>query len=782
MTRSRAGRYLPLCALVAALAVCVCESPAASSPQTGPRLDRWEIIGPGGGGTTRYPLISPHDVNEVLVACDMTGAYLTLDGGQSWRMFNLGTGVSSFAFDPAHRDVIYAGTAAVWQSRDRGRTWRMAFPRASVSHALMLGDHADYALRTNDPRYPRGGRMAVEALAVAPDGTVAAAIAGGSRAQAAGALVVSPDGDDWRTLHELPPGRALALAYGRSGQLALVTDRRVFVQRGHDWIEHEGPPGAGIDAASVVVDDSGTVVVYAVTAIGSAEGRATGGLFASRDGGATWTPIAGPLLASAAPAGSRRQRTRFTAISAFPPEGLVAYVGFEGLMVPEVDGQSGAARANGIARTDDGGRTWRIVHAEGRRPSPKMEGSWVEARASTPGPDIWFDAPYDLSVSPTNRDVVYVTDLFRTYRTLDGGQHWAQVHSRRVGHDAWTSRGLDVTTVYGVHVDPQHPRRIFISNTDIGLFRSEDGGRSWIGSSEGIPQRWRNTTYWIAFDPADSQTIWGAFSGTHDLPRPKMWRNRDPETYRGGVGISQDGGRTWSTAPGLPVGAVTHVLVDPDSAAAARTVYACLFGRGVYKSTDGGQSWTQKNAGIAGAQPFAWRLVPAPPHRLYLIVSRRSENGAIGDAGDGALYVSDNGGDAWTPVRLPEGTNGPTGLLVDPQDPQRLYLSAWGVAGADRDTGGGIFLSANGGRSWTPIFTDAQHVYDVTLDRRTSTLYASGFDQGAWRSTDRGATWHRLQGFDFKWGHRVIPDPATPDRVYITTFGGGVWHGPVAGK
>ena len=49
-----------------------------------------------------------------------------------------------------------------------------------------------------------------------------------------------------------------------------------------------------------------------------------------------------------------------------------------------------------------------------------------------PGPDIWFDAPYDLGVSPRDPDVAYVTDLFRTYRTLDGGGKWAQVHSKPV--------------------------------------------------------------------------------------------------------------------------------------------------------------------------------------------------------------------------------------------------------------------------------------------------------------------------------------------------------------
>ena len=140
-----------------------------------------------------------------------------------------------------------------------------------------------------------------------------------------------------------------------------------------------------------------------------------------------------------------------------------------------------------------------------------------------------------------------------------------------------------------------------MSNTDMGLFRSEDGGRSWIPSSEGMPQNWRNTTYWVVLDPDEPGFMWGAFSGTHDLPRPKMWRGRDPERYRGGVGISHDGGRTWTPAPGLPLGAVTHILLDPASPRGHRTLYACLFGRGVFKSTDGGATWTMKNDGPASA-------------------------------------------------------------------------------------------------------------------------------------------------------------------------------------
>lgn len=70
----------------------------------------------------------------------------------------------------------------------------------------------------------------------------------------------------------------------------------------------------------------------------------------------------------------------------------------------------------------------------------------------------------------------------------------------------------------------------------------------------------------------------------------------------------------------------------------------------------------------------------------------------------------------------------------------------------------------------------------MTIDPRDSKiLYACGFSNTAWRSTDAGQTWSRIKGYNFKWGHRVVPDPEYADKVFITTFGGSVWYGPAAG-
>ena len=227
----------------------------------------------------------------------------------------------------------------------------------------------------------------------------------------------------------------------------------------------------------------------------------------------------------------------------------------------------------------------------------------------------------------------------------------------------------------------------------------------------------------------------------------------------------------------------THILLDPTSPVDARVLYVAGFGRGVYKSSDGGRSWALKNNGITQQQPFAWRLARSSNGTLYVVIARRSEDGSIGNPGDGALYRSTDGAEHWQPVSLPEGTNGPNGLAVDPQSPDRLYLASWARATGMHGDGGGIFLSEDGGKSWKQVLEKDRHIYDITVDPQDpNVLYATGFESSAWRSADRGLHWARIPGFNFKWGHRVIPDPVHHDEVYITTFGGSVWHGAINGK
>ncbi len=669
-------------------------------------MDRpgWTVLGPGGGGAQFNPTVSPHDPKRVLVSCDMTGAYLTEDGGASWRMFNFGSTVRFFAFDQKNARVVYAQTTRLWRSDDGGRNWKPVYP--DDARIEIDGDHGEERAVSSQP--------SVDALAAAGD--VLWAGMGNT-------LQRSQDGGrTWSRIAELP-GRARRM-YSRDDGVTVLGVDYVFLAAGKVFTHPRF-----MDSAMGFHE--GHAVFYG----GSAEG-----LFVSQDGEHwTKTGLAG----------------RVRAVDACLRQGSVAYASYQG-------------ESFGVARTADAGATWELGWQESRSRAPNVDNGWVSERFG-PG---WGEAPLALAVAPSDPARAWGTDMGRTLATGDAGKTWTAAYTRKLEDGSYTSTGLDVTTSYGVHFDPFDARRIFISYTDIGLFVSENGGKGWrSATTNGVPREWVNTTYWVEFDPKVKGRMWAAMSGTHDLPRPKMWRTTPPERYRGGVACSDDGGKSWKPMTGgMPPTAATHILLDGGS------LYVTGFGRGVFRSDDGGSTWSLKNQGLPEKEPFAWRLAKAGDGALYLVIARRSERGEIGNDRDGSLYRSTDRAETWEKVNLPDGVNGPNGLAVDPADPRRLYLAAWARQGARN---GGIYVSTDRGATWRRAHDGDQHVYDVTIDpRRPQVLYASGFESAAWRSDDRGATWTRVPGYDFKWGHRVVPDPAEAGMVYITTFGGSVWHGP----
>ncbi len=380
-------------------------------------------------------------------------------------------------------------------------------------------------------------------------------------------------------------------------------------------------------------------------------------------------------------------------------------------------------------------------------------------------------------------------------KSEDGGESWKQLISRDFPDGASTTRGLDVTTTYGVHFDPYDPQHLFITYTDIGLFHSVDGGQSWTEAIAGIPRQWRNTCYWLEFDPAVRGRIFSVWSNVHDLPRPKMYRsgNLVNGNQQGGVAVSGDGGRWWellnrgilqpdgSNAQGMRAGAVcTHIVLDPESPANSRTLYVTDYGYGVWKSTDAGRTWALKNRGLDSKNLYCWRITRLPSGRLILLVARGGIEGQ--EVIPGALYSSTDGGELWNPLPLPPGVTAPNDLVYDPTDPDRLYLSCWPLAVNGAEKGGGLLRSEDGGTTWERVFPEGMHVYAAAVSPADpKTVFLNTFEGAAYRSDDRGESWTRLGGYDFKWGHRPVPDPLDPSRIYLTTFGGSVFRGPSTG-
>ncbi|QNI36136.1 WD40/YVTN/BNR-like repeat-containing protein [Edaphobacter albus] len=737
-----------------------------------------QIVGPGGGGAMFHVTINPHNADEVLLSCDMTGAYISHDGGHHWRMFNLRGSVRFFAFDPVVPHTIYAGTDALWRSKDDGTTWHLVWPSPSAVRAIeMDSDHADETMVASPNSI---GQIVVLAIDPEDSRILYAAATKDGRA----AIVVSRDsGLTWKMLHplvEVPLHLWIDVASPKGGRnLYTAMPHGIEARIDGAWRHKAAPAGVEFNDVSAGFREGQSGPAF--YAVGS-QGKGPSDLWISMDGGENWTRSQLPGAAA---------QVRAVAASLHHPE--VVYASYKGM---QLEGEA----VQGVARSDDFGQHWRLVwRSTHSREAENVHDAWI-AGEMTPE---WTEEPLSLTVDGRNPDLAYATDLGRTMGTTDGGKNWTARYSEKAGGSSWVSTGLDVTTSYGYLVDPFDSKRRFIPMTDIGLFRSEDAGRSWVRSVEGIPPSWRNTTYAVAFDPQIRGKMWAAMSGTHDLPRPKMWRHTLTSAYVGGICVSTDGGRTWRVSnQGMPPAAATHVLLDPTSTAGHRTLWAATMGHGIYRSNDDGKTWEAVNNGIVQENALAWRLARATDGTLYALIARRSEDGSIGNAGDGALYRSTDRGDHWSRVALPQGANAPNGIAIDPENPKRLYLALWARATPDglrkaeyskqrqgkmprilNGRGGGIAVSSDGGQTWRWVLERDRHIYDVTIDPRDpKILYATGFESSAWISHDRGEHWSRIPGFRFKWGHRVQADPENPGMVFISTFGGGVWHVPVAGE
>src|SRR6266550_445375 len=183
---AKMGQHLILVLILAGLAFAV-------------RPGDFKVLGPGGGGAMFNPTISPHDPNTVLVSCDMTGAYITHDGGQSWRMFNLRGVVRFFVFDPLDPKVMYAQATGLWRSTDAGDTWKLVYPKPEkITTIVMRADHADEKL-VADPD-PLG---TISAMAIDPGNSKVIYAAAGDKNRAS--LFMSSDwGASWTRQDELP--------------------------------------------------------------------------------------------------------------------------------------------------------------------------------------------------------------------------------------------------------------------------------------------------------------------------------------------------------------------------------------------------------------------------------------------------------------------------------------------------------------------------------------------------------------------------------------------------
>ncbi len=232
-------------------------------------------------------------------------------------------------------------------------------------------------------------------------------------------------------------------------------------------------------------------------------------------------------------------------------------------------------------------------------------------------------------------------------------------------------------------------------------------------------------------------------------------------TTGGGVFKTTDGGNTWLPASdkyfGGTIGAIGVSESNPDIVYVGTGEYAVRgnvsHGDGVFRTTDGGKTWTA--VGLADTRQISrLRVHPTNPDIAYVA----AQGHAFGPNADRGIYKTTDGGKTWTKVLFKNDSTGASDLAMDPANPDVLYAAFWQVIRkpwmlSSGGAGGGIFKTTDGGAHWTELTKNAGlprgllgNIGITVSGAKPARVWAliEAQDGGVFRSDDGGATWTRV--------------------------------------
>jgi len=370
-----------------------------------------------------------------------------------------------------------------------------------------------------------------------------------------------------------------------------------------------------------------------------------------------------------------------------------------------------------------------------------------------------------LAIAPSNPDVIYVgsgeglrrPDLSvgdGIYKSTDGGHTWKHLGLR------------DGQQIGAIIIDPHDPNRVFVGvlghaygpNAERGVFRSLDGGVTW----EKVLYKDENTgAIDLEFDPANPQIIYA-----------DMWASRRPpwtagNSYTGpGSGLykSSDGGNTWKQlTKGLPtwndhLGRIGFGIAPSDSKRIYALVDSPKLG-GLYRSDDAGESWERINSDErlwGRGDDFACvRVDPKDKDKLYIA--------------NISTYRSTDGGKNFTAIKGAPGGDDYHTIWINPENPQIIALAV------DQ----GVAISVNGGETWSSWYNQptAQFYHVITDNQFPYWVYGGQQESGSIGIASRSdfgeitfRDWHPVGVEEYGY---VAPDPLDLNVIYggkVTKF------------
>ena len=319
-----------------------------------------------------------------------------------------------------------------------------------------------------------------------------------------------------------------------------------------------------------------------------------------------------------------------------------------------------------------------------------------------------------------------------------------------------------------VAVDPRDRSVWYVATASSNVWKTENRGTTWTPVFDRYPSY---STGAVAVDPANSSVVWLG-TGENTSQRSVGWGD--------GVYKSLDGGRTWARMGLAASEHVGKILIDPRDSdvvytAAMGGLWAPGGDRGLFKTTDGGATWApvlriSEDTGIADVH-----LDPRDPDVLYAVAYQRRRHVGVLVAGgpESGVWKSTDGGDTWRDITsgLPEGDLGRVALAVSPVNPDVVYALA--AAAEDKS---GFYRSPDRGESWTRmsdyIVVDPQYYGELYPDpHRMDRVYAADVQLHV---TDDGGRTFRPVNSRFKHvdNHELVFDPDDPEYLLSGTDGG----------
>jgi alpha-tubulin suppressor-like RCC1 family protein len=329
-----------------------------------------------------------------------------------------------------------------------------------------------------------------------------------------------------------------------------------------------------------------------------------------------------------------------------------------------------------------------------------------------------------LAIDPTKTQTVFAgTYGGGVFKTINGGASWIVANA-----------GLTNKFIYSLAIDPSNSQTIY-AGTVSGIYKSTNGGASWIAASSGL-----NFVYALAVDPGDSLIVYAG-------------------SWMTGVYKSTNGGTSWSPAnSGLTSTSIESIVIDPTN---SLNLYVGTDYKGVFKSTNGGASWISANIGMMdGISIKSLAIVTSSNQTVYAVTKN-----------DG-VFKSTNGGISWVAATSGITTNVES-LAIDPTDSQMVYAGTFG---------GTVFKTINGGTTWSlansmVISTANANFlnYPLAIDPTNGqTLYAGTID-GVIKTTNGGASWATTNSGMTTSADAFAIDSSDSQTIYAGIFGSGVF-------